>query len=462
MMLQKAMPLKTIPLYYIISPFQRFFKKLATGGFILFCTTVVAMFWANFHLEGYQHLWHMPLSISLGNLSFTKSVLHWIDEALMTLFFFVVGLEIKREILIGELSSARKALLPVAGALGGMMMPALIYTAINGNSDAAHGWGIPMATDIAFALAVLSFLSRRIPFGVRIFLSALAIADDIGAVLIIALFYTSTIHWAYLGFAAFLLVCLACANLLWIRHTLIYALLGLGIWWAFLGAGIHATAAGVIVALFIPARGKYDTDTFVKKVEAFLARFDCRDGKCGHTILLNQPHLNAVQAIELACHNTETPLQRLEHGLSAWISYLIVPLFALANAGVAIRADSLADTMQHHATMGVILALVIGKPAGITLFTFLASKLLKAPLSGGVTWLHIIGAGMLGGIGFTMSIFISGLSFQSTELIDMTKIGIIIGSLISAILGIGILLFADALTRNQSKTGTEGKRAVSV
>ncbi|OKY74231.1 MAG: Na+/H+ antiporter NhaA [Desulfobulbaceae bacterium DB1] len=453
---------KTAPVYQIISPFQALVKKLATSGFILFYTTAAAMLWANFHHDSYQHLWHLPLAVSLGDVSFSKSILHWIDEALMTLFFFVVGLEIKREILIGELSSMRRALLPVAGAVGGMLAPALIYAIITYNTDAAHGWGIPMATDIAFALAVLSLLSKRIPYGLKIFLSALAIADDIGAVLVIALFYTATIHWAYLGFAALLLVCLFVANLLWIRHTLVYALLGLGIWWAFLGAGIHATAAGVLVALFIPARGKYDTNTFVNEVRSFLVRFDCRNGDCGHTILLNQNHLNAVQAIELACHQTETPLQRLEHGLGAWISYLVVPLFALANAGVAVRTEGLTDTIRHPATMGVILALVIGKPVGITLFSLLASKALKAPLSGGMNWLHVIGAGMLGGIGFTMSIFISGLSFQSTELIDMTKIGIIIGSLLSAALGVGVLLTADFLHLGQSKTGTDGKSDVSV
>ncbi|MFZ5766283.1 MAG: Na+/H+ antiporter NhaA [Thermodesulfobacteriota bacterium] len=453
---------KTTPIQGIISPFQALVKKLTTSGFILFYTTLAAMLWANLHPAAYQHLWHLPLAISLGDATFAKSLLHWIDEALMTLFFFVVGLEIKREILIGELSSMRRALLPVAAAAGGMLVPALIYTLFTHNTDAAHGWGIPMATDIAFALAVVSMLSRRVPYGLKIFLSALAIADDIGAVLVIAFFYTSTIHWAYLGFAALLLVCLLVANLLWIRHALVYALLGLGIWWAFLGAGIHATAAGVLVALFIPARGKYDTSTFVDQVRSFLVRIDCREGDCGHTILLNQNHLSAVQAIELACHKTETPLQRLEHGLGAWISYLVVPLFALANAGVVIQGENFADTIQHHATLGVIVALVIGKPLGISLFSFLAAKLLKAPLASGMNWLHVIGAGMLGGIGFTMSIFISGLSFQTPELIDMTKIGIIIGSLLSALFGVGVLLGADVLRRSQSKTGTEGKRDVSV
>ncbi len=421
-------------------PLLWFFKKLTTSGFLLLSTTLLAMVWANLFPEAYNHLWHTQVSIAFGEMRLSKSLLHWIDEALMTLFFFVVGLEIKREILVGELSSLRKAALPVAGALGGMIVPALIYTTINAGGEGAHGWGIPMATDIAFALAVLALIVKRVPFGIKIFLSALAIADDMGSVLVIALFYTPSIHWASLGVAALLLLGLALANFFWVRHTLVYALLGIGIWLAFLSAGIHATVAGILVALFIPARGKYDTAKFFTEAHAFLERLDCHNSDCGHTILSNPDHLNTVQSIEMACHNTETPLQRLEHGLYTWVTYLIVPLFALANAGVIIDWRGLHLIMNNNITLGIILALVIGKPLGITSCTWLASKILKAPLAKNTTWLHIFGAGCLAGIGFTMSIFITGLSFQDPQMVDQAKIGIITASLMSA--GTGLLILA--------------------
>lgn len=434
---------KLLPILGIIGPFQRFVKKFKTSGFLLFASTFLALLWANISPHSYEHLWHMDISISFGNLILTKSILHWIDEALMTLFFFVVGLEIKREILIGELSSVKKALLPVFGAIGGMVVPALVYVYFNVGTESANGWGIPMATDIAFALAVLSLIYKRIPFGVRIFLAALAIADDIGAVLVIALFYTASVNWIYIGYALFFIIGLAAANALWMRHALVYGLFGIGIWFSFLGAGIHATVAGVLVAFFIPAQGRYDTDTFIQEVQSFLKNLECEGGICGHTILLNQKHLNAVHSIELACHNTETPLQRFEHGLNSWVSYLIVPLFALANAGVSIEGNEIIPALQHQTAMGIIFGLILGKPIGITFFTYAASKIFKNPLSGGVTWAHILGASMLGGIGFTMSIFITGLSFTSSALIEVSKIGIIVGSIISAVLGLMTLYYAS-------------------
>ena len=446
-MSNKIVPaIETHPILRIIGPFHGFFNKFATSGFLLFCATFVALLWANIFPHSYEHLWHIQLSFSFADLTLSKSLLHWVDEALMTLFFFVVGLEIKREILIGELSSVGKALLPVFGAIGGMVVPALIYLVFNVGTSSVKGWGIPMATDIAFALAVLSLTCKSLPFGVRVFLSALAIADDIGAVLVIALFYTASVNWAYMGLAAVFTIGLAAANVLWVRHTLVYALLGIGIWLSFLGAGVHATVAGVLVALFIPARGRYDTDTFVRKVHLYLKKFECEDQSCGHTILLNQDHLNAVQSIELACHHTETPLQRLEHGLNTWVSYLIVPLFALANAGVAMHIQEMSLAFRHPAALGIIFGLVLGKPLGITIFTFVGSKLFNVPLFGGVTWLHIIGAGMLGGIGFTMSIFIAGLSFPTGPLVEVSKIGIISGSIISAILG---LVTLTLMSRNR-------------
>lgn len=423
----------------LVGPFQRFGRKVATGGFLLFASTLIALLWANTAYESYHNVWHAQLSLRLGPLEITRSLQHWIDEALMTLFFFTVGLEIKRELLIGELASMKKALLPVAAALGGMIAPALIYTLFNLGTPTAKGWGIPMATDIAFALAVITVLRHRIPFGVRIFLSALAIADDIGAVLVIALFYTQAIAWQYLLVALLFLGGIALANILWIRYTLLYVLLGLGVWVAILGSGIHATVAGVVVAFLIPAQGRYDTATFIQKVFRFLEKFDCDRDSCGHTVLINQQHLTIIRNIEIACQQTQTPLQRMLGALNSWVALVILPLFALANAGVHLVGMDFAGAIIHPITLGVFLGLVIGKPVGIFSFTFGASRLLKSPLSAGVTWMHILGASMLGGIGFTMSIFISGLSFGQDQFIELSKVGVIAGSLVSGILGLGIL-----------------------
>ncbi len=425
----------------LVGPFQKFVRKVATGGFLLFASTVIALFWANLAHDSYHGFWHTEISLRLGPLDFTRSVQHWIDEALMTLFFFTVGLEIKRELLIGELASFKRALLPVAAAVGGMIVPALIYVFFNHDTPTASGWGIPMATDIAFALAVISVLGHRIPLGVRIFLSALAIADDIGAVLVIALFYTPSIEWQFLLAALFFLGCILLANMLWVRYTLLYVLLGLGVWVAILGSGIHATVAGVVVALFIPARGRYDTGTFIEKVFRFLEKFDCDRESCGHTVLINQQHLTIIQNIEHACHQTQTPLQRMLGALHSWVAFLILPLFALANAGVYLGGIDIHAALASPVTLGVMFGLIIGKPLGIFSFTFAASKGLNAPLSRGVTWAHILGASMLGGIGFTMSIFISGLSFVRPEFIELSKIGVIGGSLLSGALGLTLLWF---------------------
>ena len=369
----------------------------------------------------------------------SKPLHHWIDEALMSIFFFTVGLEIKREILVGELASLRRALIPIAAAVGGMLLPAAIYLILNYGTPAARGWGIPMATDIAFSLAVLAALGSRVPSGLRIFLSAFAIADDLGAVLVIAVFYTETIVLQNLFIALLFLAALALAHILWIRWALVYALLGIGVWLGILGSGVHATVAGVLVAVFIPAKAKYNTDTFIHQVQAYLSRFECEPGNCGYTVLLNKNHLDAVQAIEDACYDVATPLQRLEHGLQSWITLLILPLFALANAGLVLTCATITKALIEPVTLGSVLGLVLGKPLGISLFTCGAVRLLNAPLPSDVSWRQVAGASILGGIGFTMSLFISGLSFASSSLTSFSKLGIISGSIISAVLGLIVL-----------------------
>jgi NhaA family Na+:H+ antiporter len=423
-----------------ISPFQRFFNKIVSGSYPILLAVILAMIWANLLAASYHSFWHTPLSLSFGQFSISKSLVHWIDEALMALFFFTVGLEIKREILVGGLSSPRQAALPIAAAVGGMLVPATIFYLFNNGTTEATGWAIPMATDIAFSLAVLAFLKDKVPSGLRIFLTAFAIADDLGAVMVIALFYTKTIVWQNLIFSTLFFVALGVANTLWIRKTLVYIVLGMGMWFTILGSGVHATIAGVIVALFIPARGKYDTETFTGKVKAYLNRIVC-ENDCGHSILMNQQHLDAVQAIEIACSNVETPLQRLEHHLQSWVAYLVLPLFALANSGLALRELDVFTAIRHPVTLGVMFGLVFGKPLGILSFTYLCSKLLQAPLLQGIKWSHIAGVGLLGGIGFTMSLFISGLSFTSAQVLDFSKLGIIAGSVVSGIAGWIVLGF---------------------
>jgi len=439
----KSFP-STLVADYIVRPAESFFKKEASSSVLLLLASFGAVAWANSALAPFYHdLLHTHLTLELGEYQITKSLLHWINDGLMTYFIFIVGLEIKREILVGELSNPKSALLPVFAALGGMLVPGAIYFAINRGTPTASGWGIPMATDIA--LGAIAVFGRKLPVGLRVFLSAFAIADDLGAVVIIAVFYTKEIVWGYLIICLFFVAGLAVANLLWIRWTLLYALLGLGIWVAVLGSGVHPTVAGFVVAMFIPARGKYDTDRFVKKVKDIMDEFQCEEQSCGYSILLDRGHLNAVHALEMACHEVETPLQRLEHSLHPWIAFVLLPLFAFANAGLSLKGIDLTSIVHQPLTLGITLGLFLGKPVGIALFSFLAVKTNIAVLPAEVRWSHIIGAGLLGGIGFTMSLFVSGLSFASPELLNYAKLGILLGSILSALAGIAFLTWYCAL-----------------
>ncbi len=424
---------------HVIRPFQFFFRSEAASSIVLLLATFVAMLWANSSFsEGYHHFWEIPLGFKLNSFDLFMPLKEWINEGLMALFFFLVGLEIKREILVGELSSFRKAILPVFAAVGGMLVPAGIYLFFNNSPELIRGWAIPMATDIAFSLGVLYVLGRRVPFGLRIFLSAFAIADDLGSVLVIALFYTKEINITALLMALAVVGVLAVATYFWIRSTLFYVVMGVVLWYFILGSGLHATLAGIITAMFIPAKAVYNTDKFVEVIKKYLDRIKCPKG-CGDSIMTEQTHLNAVQAIELACHNVETPLQRIEHTLQPWVSYGIVPLFALANAGITLESIDLGSAFKSSIALGIFLGLVVGKPVGITLFSMLAVKLGLAKLAKNISWRHIAGAGMLGGIGFTMSFFIAALSFESPLLLSYAKLGILSASLVSGLVGIAVL-----------------------
>lgn len=432
----------------IFKPTQRFFRKEASSSLLLLGATIAALIWANSQIgDTYHRFWHTEVSVVFGDYNVSKTLVHWINDGFMALFFFTVGLEIKREILVGELASPRKALLPAISAVGGMVVPGLIYLAFNFGSEYSSGWGIPMATDIAFALGALALFGRKLPLGLRVFLAAFAIADDLGVVFIIALFYTKEIVWQYIVICIFLVLLLAVANFLWIRWALLYALLGLAIWFFILGSGVHPTVAGIIVSLFIPARGRYDTDRFLQNVNQLMDKFQCEDQSCGYSILLNQEHLYAVHALEMACHDVETPLQRLLHTLHPWVAFLILPVFALSNSGLIFNEINLSEAALHSVSLGVVFGLVFGKPIGIGLFSYLAVKFGAASLPEGVGWTHILGAAMLGGIGFTMSLFISDLSFSFPQILDYSKMAILAGSVLSAIVGIAFLGFV--CVRNQ-------------
>lgn len=432
-------PVQVVTKIMQTTAFQNFFNKISQSGFLLFVSALFAFLWSNIDGSGYRQFWNTEFAISFGSFVVSHSLVDWINDGLMTVFFLVVGLEIKREMLIGSLSDPKLAALPVAAALGGMVAPACIYVFFNHSGVGVEGWGIPMATDIAFSLAVLSILGRSLPFGVRIFLTAFAIADDLGAIIVIALFYTPEIHFLPLSGAVALVILLFIFNKLRVRHWLPYIIIGLFLWGAAGAAGLHATIAGVITAMFIPSKGKYNTDLFLEMVERRLEKLRCTHGPCGQSVRVNRAHLCAVQEIELACKEVETPLQRLEHGLSSWVGYLVLPLFSLANAGVTMSDINLVQAFIDPVTIGIIFGLVLGKPAGIFFFTYGTARLLHSKLIKGTTWPMIFGAGMLGGIGFTMSLFISGLSFVDPLLLDYTKLGIVAGSFISAAGGYTVL-----------------------
>jgi NhaA family Na+:H+ antiporter len=432
------------PVEQIVRPFQYFADKASSGGILLIAAAIVALVWANSPWgESYTRLWGTELSVSLGPFSVEEDLTHWINDGLMAVFFLVVGLEIKREILVGELSSPRRAALPLAAAIGGAVLPALIYVAINFGTESVSGWGIPMATDIAFALGVLALLGRRAPLGLKVFLTALAIVDDILAVVVIALFYTSDVSWGALGVGAVFLVALVAANLGGVGKPLPYALLGIGLWLCFLESGVHATIAGVLLAMTVPASSFIDTEVFLKRSRVLLDHFEQAGERGGDPVLSNAERQGALHALNRANEDVEPPLQELEHALHPWVVFAIMPLFALANAGVLLGED-FTSTLLNPVSVGIVAGLLLGKQVGITLFAWLAVKSGMSEMPQGVTWLHIYGASWLGGIGFTMSLFISDLAFAEGSLLDVAKVGILTASLIAGIAGWSIIRITNA------------------
>ncbi len=426
---------KKEPIEVLLKPINDFLHKEASGGILLIIFTVVALIWANSPWsDSYHNLWNTYISINTGDLSLKLSFLHWINDGLMVIFFFVVGLEIKRELLVGELSSVKKASLPVAGAIGGMLVPALFYVFFTSGTEAVSGWGIPMATDIAFVVGILAILGSRVPLGLKVFVVSLAIADDIGAVLVIAIFYTSQISISALLAAAVILVLLGIVNKLGVKSLIIYSTLGLLLWLAVLQSGIHATIAGVLLAFTIPVKARINTKRFSEKTKDLLDKFNSA-GEHGENVLTNENRQTDVMAIEENCKKILTPLQRFEHGLHPWSSFLIIPLFALANAGVTLTGMDLGAALTSSVSVGIIAGLFLGKQFGIFAFAWLAVKIKLASLPEGVSWRKIYGGGILAGIGFTMSLFIAGLAFTDDSLLNLAKIGILTASLIAGVVG---------------------------
>ena len=433
----KYQPLKPPPIERLIKPFALFAKQASAGGIVLLACAVVALLWANSPLsEYYFRLWSIPVEVRFGNLvDIDKPLLLWINDGLMAVFFFLVGMEIKRELLVGELRSPRKAMLPMAAAVGGMVVPALIYASLNWGTPEIRGWGIPMATDIAFALGALALLGTRAPLALKVFLTALAIVDDLGAVLVIALFYTENLKVNALLYSLLFWGAMIAMNRLGVRSGLAYFLVSVGMWYFMLKSGVHATVAGVLGAFAIPVRSRIDPELFIVRVREYLNQFD--QPITERTIILSPEQQSAVEAIEREALRVQSPLQRLEHRLHYFVAFFVMPIFALANAGVALGGEG-GLNWTSRVIWGVALGLLIGKPLGITLFSWLAVRLGLAQLPQGINFVHIVGVGFLAGIGFTMALFIGGLAFRGDEL-NYAKLGILSGSALAGAIGFMML-----------------------
>jgi NhaA family Na+:H+ antiporter len=411
----------------IARPVLKYLGLETAGAGVLLCATAIALIWANSPWSGsYASLWQTKISLVVGDLALSEDLRHWVNDGLMALFFFVVGLEIKRELTGGELGSVSKASLPAIAALGGMVAPALIFLAFNFGGGGARGWGIPMATDIAFAIGVLALLGPRCPQGLKVFLLALAIVDDIGAIIVIAAFYSTGVSALWLGAAAAGLALMVALRRLQVRWTPIYVVAGVAVWLATLESGVHATIAGVAIGLLTPARPD-DPEG---------ARDAIREGE----ILQGDPTPAAIRATTFQTRQLISPAERLEHVLHPWTSFAVIPIFALA--GVALGGDDLANALRSPITIGVVAGLVVGKIAGISIFSLFAVRMNLGTLPEGVRAPQLAGAGAVAGIGFTVSLFIADLAFEDGGAAQEAKVGILLGSLIAAIVGICLLRLA--------------------
>lgn len=413
-----------------------FLESQTSGGLVLLICTVIALVVANVPaLQHLQELWHIEAGISIGNFKIEMSVMHWINDALMAVFFFVVGLEIKREMLVGELSSVKKATLPIFAALGGMLVPAAIYAIFNHGTPTSNGWGIPMATDIAFAVGVISILGKRCPSALKIFLLALAIVDDLGAIIVLALFYPShELNFVFMGLALVVFLILILFNKMKVNSPYVYMMFGLVLWYFVFRSGIHATIAGVLLAITIPSKTTINEVRFFVKVKHLLEKFK-ENGNSEVEVLANSKQMEVIHDINEEVDAINPLMHRFESALHPISHFLIIPLFALANAGVTLDGSILQMSPMPAVVPGIFFGLLLGKPIGITLFSYISVKTRLAELPSGVPWKQIFAIGMVAGIGFTMSIFVDNLAFSDPVHLNLGKAAILVTSFVSAICG---------------------------
>jgi Na+:H+ antiporter, NhaA family len=417
---------------------MRFAELEASGAILLLISTAIALVWANSPWEKlYRYIWDLPIVVGLGPYTMSESLAHWISDGLMAIFFFFVGLEIKREILVGELSSIRQAAFPIVAALGGASVPALLYTLVNHGTEAQRGWGVPMATDIAFTLGVLALLGSRVPPAMKVFVATLAIVDDMLAVAVIALFYTSSISMRSLVVALLAVAVSYAANRLGVRSALVYAAIGVVIWLAMIRSGVHATIAGILLAFTIPAETYLTPSEFLKRSRPLLDRFQ-HANRSELELLTSEEQQSVIRELECRCAAVQPPLHRIEQAMHPWVSFVIMPLFALANAGVHIEGNL--SAIAQPISLGVFLGLFVGKPLGIMVCAFGSNKAGIADTPAGATWRQIFGASWLCGIGFTMSLFVATLAFETEELLNLAKLGTIVASVAAGLAGSAVLL----------------------
>ncbi|MGY6559591.1 MAG: Na+/H+ antiporter NhaA [Nitritalea sp.] len=425
-----------------LNPLLRFIKRSTFSSFLLFGAAFLALILANSPANSYiQWLLSQKIGFAVGDFSVYKSLQLWINDGLMSIFFFVVGLELKREIIAGELSNPKNVLMPIVGAIGGMLIPAAIYIALNtGNTpESLNGWGIPMATDIAFALGVLYLLGPRVPIQLKVFLTALAIIDDIGAVLVVALFYTSEISMGNLAIGAGVLGLMAALNLLGVRNVLVYAALGIGgVWLAFLLSGVHATIAAVLAAFVIPANRKIDKAHYLSEIQKLTRKFQTANQAEKDQYLLSTDEENVIAEIKRISKASVSPLQRLERNMHGLVVYIVMPIFALANAGVVIDSNWM-EMISSPVALGVGGGLLIGKLIGIFGLSMLGIQLKLYKMPEGLTTQMLLGVSFLAAIGFTMSLFINSLAFTTPIYMEQAKMGILLASFLSGLTGYAIL-----------------------
>jgi NhaA family Na+:H+ antiporter len=434
------------PIQTLIDPIRRFLHIEATSGVLLVAASLAALIAANSSLgESFLAFWQTPVGLRFGSLQLELSLLHWINDFLMAVFFYVIGLEVKRELVKGELRDMRRAVLPLAAAAGGMIAPATVYLLFVHGAPGTSGWGIPMATDIAFVVGGLAVLGSRIPVGLRILLLSLAIADDIGAILVIAVGYTGQLNWTALLLGGLGIAVIIAFMKLGVKSLGVYLILSLGVWYAFHASGIHATIAGVILGFLTPSQAWISEQRLGRVIASTIHFMQGEDWRSPSR------RYAALRQMERAARSSISPLKRFETELHPWVAFVVMPIFALANAGVRIDAAALV----HPVGMAVMLGLLAGKPLGIILFSWLAVKTGLAKLPSGVGWTAVMGGGMLAGIGFTMALFIAGLALEGL-LLNTAKVGILAGSVASAVCGGVVLVAALPKTRPAKKSGLSG------